>query len=169
MDVTALAEHLLDTDAGAPGPRLQVLHAVDAVARVALTLPDNPADPAGCLRTGALVSLLHGAGMAAILAAGTSGGHAARMMPVGTSVTVDFRALAEGRLVGECCLDDDDRVALRSLLSGEIERVRLRTLTEVVDSTGLVAGSGTFRWSVRARPEEGATGRPSASAGLHLA
>ena len=151
MDVTTLARHVLRTAPASPAAGLEVLLAADGAARVALTLPETLSDVTGSIRTGALVSALHSAGLAAILAACGSQRDAAVLQPVSTSVTVDFRSLAPGRLVGECTLDDEGRVALLCLLAGEADRVRLRTLTEIMDSTGLVSCSGTFRWSIRRR------------------
>jgi hypothetical protein len=128
-----------------------VLLAADGAARVAVTLPGTLPDATGSIRTGALVSALHGAGLVAILAACGRLRDAAALQPVSTSATLDFRGPAAGRLVGECTLDDEGRVALACLLTGEAGRVRLRTLTEIMDSTGLVSCSGTFRWSIRRR------------------
>ena len=163
MDVTATARRLLESVPAHRTAGIQVLLAADGVARLTLTAPgclSTSATGEGSLHVGGLVTLLDATGLAAVIASCTSDAEVDDLVPLGASATLDFRAPGRGRLVCECTMDDDARVALRRVLAGEIPRARIGTLSEIVDGTGAVICSGTFRWNVRAR-RQGPDGAPT--------
>ena len=151
MDVTATARRLLESVPAHRTAGIQVLLAADGVARLTMTVPGCLATAEGSLHVGGLVTLLDATGLAAVIASCAGEDEVDDLLPLGTSVTLDLRAPGRGRLVCECTMDDDARTALRRVLAGEIPRARIGTLSEIIDGTGAVICSGTFRWNVRTR------------------
>jgi acyl-coenzyme A thioesterase PaaI-like protein len=149
MDATALARRLLEAVPANRTAGLEVLYAVDGLSRVALTTPPELTNVIGSLHASGFVALLDATGLAAVIAACRTEQEAETLVPLGASATIDFRAPGRGRLVAECTLDDDGRLALDRLLSGDTERARMGTTTEIMDRTGSVVCSGTFRWNIR--------------------
>jgi acyl-coenzyme A thioesterase PaaI-like protein len=152
MDATALARRLLEPVPAHRAIGVHVLRAVDGTAAVTLTASDLPTNHVGAPHAGSLLALLDATCLAAVLAACPSEPDAVRLVPLEVSATLDFRGRAQGRLVGECTMDDAGRAALRCLLAEESDRARVGTLTEISDSTGRVVCSGTLRWNVRLLP-----------------
>lgn len=153
MDMTALTRSLFEPVPAHRTAGIEVLRAVDGMAEVALVTPPEMTNVIGSLHSSGLIALIDAAGLAAIIAACDNEDEFSGVLPLGAAASLEFRAPARGRLVATCHLDREARMALRPVLSGEGDRTRLTTATDVVDASGVLVCRGTFDWSVRRRPD----------------
>ena len=149
MDVTALARSLLDPVPAHVTAGLEVLHAADGAAEVALRTPLTLTNVIGSLHSSGLITLADAAGLAAIIAACETEDEMRGILPLGAIATLEFRAPARGRLVASCHLAEAARQALRPVLSGAGNRARISTVAEITDEAHALVCRGTFDWSVR--------------------
>ncbi|MGI8451747.1 MAG: DUF4442 domain-containing protein [Streptosporangiaceae bacterium] len=149
MDVTALARSLLDPVPAHATAGLEVLHAADAAAEVALRTPLMLTNVIGSLHSSGLITLADAAGLAAIIAACETEDEMRGVLPLGAAATLEFRAPARGRLVASCRLAEAARQALRPVLSGAQNHARVSTVAEITDEAHALVYRGTFDWSVR--------------------
>jgi acyl-coenzyme A thioesterase PaaI-like protein len=149
MDVTALARSLLEGVPAHATAGLEVLHAGDGAAQVALLTPPALTNVIGSLHSSGLITLADAAGLAAIIAACEAGDDMRGVLPLGAAATLEFRAPARGRLVASCRLGAAARQALRPVLSGTHSHARISTVAEITDEAHALVCLGTFQWSVR--------------------
>ena len=153
MDVTALARSLLEPIPAHRTAGIQVQRAIDGTSEVVLVTPLAMTNVIGSLHSSGLVALVDAAGLAAIIAACDTEDDFHGVAPLGAAASVDFRAPARGRLVASCQLGQEARLALRPVLTGEVDRARITTVADVVDEAGVLVCQGTFQWSIRRRSD----------------
>jgi acyl-coenzyme A thioesterase PaaI-like protein len=149
MDATLLARQLLEPVPATSTLGLEVLRAVDGDATVGLTVEYAQSNAIGALDAGGLVGLVDAAGLAAIVAACDDDAQARMLVPTACLAWTKFLAPARGRLVACCSLSDESRTALRQLLTGHIDRIRLTTDAVVTDADHATVCRGSFCWSIR--------------------
>jgi uncharacterized protein (TIGR00369 family) len=149
MDATALARRLLEPVPANATLGLEILHAVDGDASVALTVVPRLTNLVGSLHASGLVGLVDAAGLTAVVAACEDEAQARTLVPLGSSTTTDFLTPARGRLIASCSLSDAARQALGQLLGGRTERTCLSTEAVIVDEAGDTVCRGSFRWRIR--------------------
>jgi acyl-coenzyme A thioesterase PaaI-like protein len=149
MDVTALARSLLEPIPAHRTAGLEVLHAADGAAEVALLTPLALTNVIGSLHSSGLITLADAAGLAAIIAACEAEDEMHGVLPLGAAAALEFRAPAHGRLTASCRLGTAARQALRPVLSGAQKRARISTVADITDEAHALVCQGTFEWSVR--------------------
>jgi acyl-coenzyme A thioesterase PaaI-like protein len=164
MDVTELARSLLGPTPAHRTAGIEVLRAADGSAEVAMDTPYELTNVIGSVHSSGLISLVDAAGLAAIIAACQDTDDFTGVVPLGAAASLEFLALARGRLVASCALDEATPAALRPVASGAEARARISTLADVTDADGVPVCRGRFDWSVRRRPagsaSSGAIGQP---------
>ena len=153
MDLTALARSLLEPIPAHRSADIQVRRAIDGTSEVVLVTPPAMTNVIGSLHSSGLITLVDAAGLAAIIAAGDTEDDFHGIVPLGAAASLEFRAPARGRLVASCQLDQDARRALGPVFSGQADRARITTVTDIVDGAGVLVCRGTFQWSVRRRSD----------------
>ena len=149
MDVTDLARCLL-----APVPvhrtlGLQIVWAGDGRAEVAMPTPESMTNVIGSLHSSGLINLVDSAGLAAIIGCCERADDFVGLVPLGAAASMQFLAPARGRLTAHCSLAEEPRRELARLYAGEVDKVRVDTRAQVVDSHGTLVCEGAFVWSVR--------------------
>jgi acyl-coenzyme A thioesterase PaaI-like protein len=152
VDVTTLAQSLLDPVPAHRTAGIQVVRAADGEAEVALSTPPALTNVIGSLHSSGLIALIDAAGLAAMIGAGGSPAAFQGVVPLGTAASMEFLAPARGRLVASCRLTDEARKALGTVLSRETGRAHLMTSAQIVDVEGTLVCRGSFAWSVRRLP-----------------
>ena len=149
MDATDLARSLLDEVPAHASFGIEVVRAVDGCAEVALLTLPAMTNVIGSLHSSGLIALADAAGLAAIIAASQDEEQYRGVLPLGASAALDFRSPARGRLVARCELGSQGAAAVRQLLIGATERVRISTTADIRDEAGVLTCRGTFSWSIR--------------------
>jgi acyl-coenzyme A thioesterase PaaI-like protein len=142
MDVTAFARSLLEPIPAHRTAGIQVQRAIDGTSEVVLVTPLAMTNVIGSLHSSGLVALVDAAGLAAIIAACDTEDDFHGVVPLGAAASVDFRAPARGRLVASCQPGQEARLALRPVLTGEVDRARITTVADVVDEAGVLVCRG---------------------------
>lgn len=110
--------------------------------------PPRTADVVRSLHSSGLVALVDAAGLAAIIGACEDDRQFEGITPSGAAASLDLHRPAQGRLLATCRLDRGTQRALRPVLSGRRNEVRIRTRVDIVDERQAVVCRGRFNWYV---------------------
>jgi acyl-coenzyme A thioesterase PaaI-like protein len=149
MDLTFRARDLIEPVPAHRTAGIKVLLAADGAAEVAMATPPGLLNVIGSLHSSGLTALADAAGLAAIIAAGSTQREVDSVLPLGVAATMRFLSPARGRLLARCTLSEEARQALSLLLSGQQDRIRAATVAVITDESGTLVCEGTFQWSIR--------------------
>ncbi|GAA3225196.1 DUF4442 domain-containing protein [Actinocorallia longicatena] len=158
MDTTALASSLLDPLPAHVTSGIRVVSAADGRGEVATTVPERMTNVIGSLHSSGLIALADAAGLAAIIGACRDEAGFRGVIPLGRAASLEFLAPGRGLLTAVCVLGEDAANALRLLYEGRTVKARLSTTATITDATGTAVCRGTFDWSLRRTPSDGASG-----------
>jgi acyl-coenzyme A thioesterase PaaI-like protein len=149
VDATTWARELLDPVPVHRTLGLEVVAAVAGLAEVAIETRPAISNVVGSLHASGLVTLVDAGGLAAIISVAESRSQLKGLLPLGAQASLEFHKPARGRVTGRCALSSDTFAAVRAVMEGQEERVRIKTTTVLTDADAVTVCTGTFGWSIR--------------------
>lgn len=164
-DVTALASSLLEPIPAHRALGLTVQWAGDFRSEVSAHTPPQMANVIHSLHSSGLLALIDAAGLAAIIGGCQDDNQFEGVTSLGAAASLEFYQPARGQLLATCGLDRGTQKAVRPVLSGNKDRVRITTRVDITDESGAVVCRGRVHWSVcrTHRPIPRRRGFPDAS------